>query len=239
MNKADIIELIRQTAKENGGQPLGQQRFESETGVRLSDWRGKHWARWGDALREAGFTPNRMATACPDEDLLERYAQLARELNRLPTGFDLRLKASNCPGFPAHNTFARPGSKSTFVERLLDFCRERQGYEDIVQLCETHAPNSKPPSQESEAQDVEIGFVYLLKSGRFCKIGMTNSSGRRQYELAIQLPEKVKRIHVIRTDDPGGIEAYWHKRFAEKRRNGEWFELSAADVAPFKRRKFM
>jgi hypothetical protein len=35
------------------------------------------------------------------------------------------------------------------------------------------------------------------------------------------------------------VDTYWHKRFAEKRRGGEWFELSAADVKAFRRRKFM
>ena len=85
----------------------------------------------------------------------------------------------------------------------------------------------------------EIGFVYLLKCGKFYKIGKTNTAGRREYELAVQLPEKFKTVHVIRTDDPSGIEAYWHKRFETKRRNGEWFDLDALDVAAFKRWKTM
>ncbi len=83
------------------------------------------------------------------------------------------------------------------------------------------------------------GYVYLVKSGRFFKLGKTNAAGRREYELGIQLPEKVKTVHVITTDDAAGIEAYWHKRFAGKPKKGEWFQLTQADVSAFKRRKFM
>ena len=79
-----------------------------------------------------------------------------------------------------------------------------------------------------------------MKYAKFYKIGRSNSSvGRRNYELNVQMPEEVTLIHEIKTDDPVGIEAYWHKRFEDKRKSGEWFDLDLKDVQAFKRRKFM
>ena len=239
VTKAHILQEIKRTAEANGGIPLGGDKFESETGIKKYDWLGKYWARWSEALSDAGFAPNQLTSAYEDTHILEKYAQLALELGRLPTNSDLRLKARNFPRFPSSSTFERLATKSEFVKRLLAYCQYQEGYGDVCRMCEEYVPRKRETFEESTRQEESFGFVYLIKSGRFYKIGKSNSAGRREYELAIQLPEKAKRIHVIRTDDPSGIEEYWHKRFAEKRKNGEWFELNATDVAAFKRRKFM
>jgi hypothetical protein len=55
----------------------------------------------------------------------------------------------------------------------------------------------------------------------------------------LQLPERALLVHEITTDDALGIESYWHRRFAEKRLNGEWFALNRADVAAFQSRTSM
>ena len=72
MDKAHIIREIRRTAEANGGVGLGWRRFEEETGIRYYDWYGKFWTRWSDAVREAGFEPNRMSEAYDDGFLLEK-----------------------------------------------------------------------------------------------------------------------------------------------------------------------
>jgi hypothetical protein len=153
---------------------------------------------------------------------------------------DIRFSIRNGLEFPDYGTFkTRFGGMPQLVARLLEFCKSRNEYVDVVGFCESYVSRQNGEPVESAPSTETIGFVYLLKSGRFYKIGRSNAAGRREYELAIQLPEKATRVHVIRTDDPNGIETYWHKRFEAKRKNGEWFELDASDITAFKRRKFM
>lgn len=238
MDKQHILDEIRRTARANNGVALGWRRFESETGIRYSGWYGRFWTKWGDAVREAGLQANRMVRAYDDDFLLEKLVSLTRQLGRVPVQGDLLIAARNESTFPSEKSFRRFGSKPRRIARVITYCEANPDRDDVATLWR------QIPAQREEVQEVTrsqevVGFVYLTRSGRFYKIGKTNAAGRRERELAIQLPDKTSTVHVIKTDDPSGIEAYWHTRFAAKRKHGEWFTLSADDVRAFTRRKFM
>src|ERR1700687_2659204 len=169
MNKEHILQEIKRTAQANGGVPLGWRKFVQETGIREADWLGKHWARWSDALREAGYTPNQMTVGYDESFLCERFIELARELERLPVKGDFLMKARRDSAFPNSKTFEKFGSKAKLVKVVMDHCQGRAGYEDIVLLCEKHTPRSNDNSEIPDPARVELGEVYLMKSGKFYK----------------------------------------------------------------------
>ena len=239
MDKQHIIDEIKRTAEANGGVPLGLARFQAETGIPRSDWYGKYWARWGDAHKEAGYSPNEFQRAYDDEWVIEKLIAFIREIGHYPVAAELRMKARGDRDFPSHNVFERVGKKVERAAKVIEYCKKRDGFDDVIVICEPIAIAVNRADESEKVKPDEIGYVYLMKSGRYYKIGRSNAVGRREYELAIQLPEKVTTVHTIKTDDPVGIEAYWHKRFQDKRKRGEWFELSIEDVRAFKRRKFM
>jgi len=238
MTKQHILKEIRRTAEANGDRPLGFRTFQRQTGVRYADWFGRYWKSWGDAVREAGFEPNVLQSRISDDELLERFVQFARELGRVPVKGDMRLKRRNDPDFPNDKVFERFGGKRRLVNRAREYCLSRDDLKDALALFSEAAISEESETAPTRSAAQPTGFVYLIKSGRYYKIGRTNSVGRRERELAIQLPEKARTVHEIATDDPEGIEAYWHRRFAAKRAHGEWFKLEQDDVIAFKRRRF-
>jgi len=239
MIKQHILDEIVRTAATIGGIALGRERFFQETGIKESDWLGKFWARWSDAVTEAGCIPNKPNAPMEETALLESFVAFIREVGHLPVVSELKLKAKQTSGFPSHNTFRKFGNKSQQIQKLIEYCEGKPSYADVLAIARASEPEDVEAPTDAESAEETIGFVYLLKANRFFKIGRSNSFERRSRELAIQLPERAETVHVIRTDDPIGIELYWHRRFESKRKNGEWFELSAQDVKAFKRRKFM
>lgn len=239
-SKEYILHEIRRLAAENGGKPLGKRRFEAATGVRESAWLGRFWSRWSDAVQEAGFAPGEwQGHVHGDDELLRLLADLTREFGHVPTAPELRMARRERPDVPNDKTFRnRLGSKEEQTSALLAFAQGAPGYSDVAAICLATMPRS-PRVEQPKPDRVVTGAVYLLRMGEFHKIGKSNDPGRRLYEVGLRLPEKHDLVHIIETDDPSGIEAYWHRRFASQRANGEWFRLSPGDVAAFTRRSYM
>ncbi|MHA3021293.1 GIY-YIG nuclease family protein [Mycobacterium sp. BMJ-28] len=243
-DKAAVIAAIQRLAEENGGVPVGRDRFIAETGLPDYYWQGRYWLSWSDAVREAGYVPNAMQhRRHTDDDLLRHLALLASMVGRFPTNAHLRMERGSNSEFPSANVFgSRLGTKPQQVQRLREFIARTPEFANVAALLPAvlDAPSVEPTDEDTGDQDTVQpvpGYVYLMRSGKFHKIGRSNDHGRRAYEIGLQLPEKLEVVHTIETDDAVGIERYWHDRFRDRRRNGEWFMLSRADIAAFKRRR--
>jgi len=241
LTKDDVLREIRRIAAENGGVAPGRIAFFDATGIRESDWSGRWWTTWGAAVREAGLEPQRLNPRLDDELVLAAAAGIVRKLGRFPTSAEIRFECNADPGLPSHNTFRRFGGLGGLRTRLREFAAEH-GLSDVAAAIadQPGEPVAAVAALDGEgAQVLAEGFVYLIKSGRHFKIGKANSVEARHRQLKIQLPQAAEVVHRIKTDDPYGIESYWHRRFADKRLNGEWFALSAEDVKAFRRRRVM
>ncbi|MDE2167407.1 MAG: GIY-YIG nuclease family protein [Alphaproteobacteria bacterium] len=231
--REEILNKIREMASANGGRPPGSRAFERETGIRTSAWLGVYWARWGDALKEAGFAPNAFQSSLPETFILEKIAKACRHYGHLPTSAELRMFAARDDNFPSHSVISSRLPKVKLIQRLREWTSSNEEYADVTAML----PEHKALESGARARTPD-GYVYLIASGAHYKIGRSDELERRVKEIRTALPEAAKLVHTIRTDDPPGIEAYWHKRFADRRANGEWFKLSHADVAAFKRRTY-
>jgi Meiotically up-regulated gene 113 len=172
--------------------------------------------------------------------VLEKYVELTRRLGHVPTSGERRLeRATNDPSFPSEGVYARFGSKNELIGKALGYCRESSEHADVVPILESGYQPSRAADDQLASwieSGAAYGFVYLLRGhAHEYKIGRTNLVDRRVSELGATSPVEQTLVHEIKTDDPVGVEAYWHARFAEKRMRGEWFRLSAVDVRAFKK----
>ena len=122
--------------------------------------------------------------------------------------------------------------------KLWQYCSTRPDLHHLLGICQKAI--RLPPSKEDVPEtgvSISFGYVYLIKFRSDFKIGASNDAERRYGEIATQMPEAMTKVHTIKTDDPFGVESYWHHRFGSKRLKGEWFRLSPADVRAFKRWK--
>lgn len=233
--KQMILAEICRLAEQNGGQAPGQRSFEFETGITRSSWRGKLWATWSDALGDAGYDPNFAPARARESDIIEFLATAVRHFGRFPSDAEMRIYRQSIANTPAMITIRKQfPTRDAMISSLNELAKRDEQFSDLLKLL-PDIPNDEVRGGNERHE----GWVYLLKSGQHYKIGRSDTLERRVKQISVALPETATMTHAIKTDDPVGIESYWHLRFADKRANGEWFALKPSDVMAFKKRKYM
>jgi len=232
-----IIAEIKRLAAARGGR-ISIRAFCAETGIPEHQILGMHWRKWNDALVEAGVsTGSFFQPKTEDTAVVEAFAQLVKKLQRWPTQYDLQLERRQNKAFPSIPVIRRVRRASPFASRVELYCADRPDLEQVQRIA-AEALKMEAEDATPKGSVPIAGYVYLMKSGRRYKIGRTNSPARRHREVRVELPDPTLVVHTIATDDPSGIETYWHARFEAKRiRDTEFFSLDARDVAAFKRWK--
>jgi len=237
LSREEILSAIREMTAAIG-RPPGRRTFVARYRVPASAFGGMYWARWSDAVRDAGLVPLTPPGEIREDFILEALAKLTRRLGRYPTQGEMRvlkLTEPEFPGVPA--VVKRLGTRPEQTQRVAAWARDSPEYEDVAQLLGENIVDPDP-NVEADPNSTVSGYVYLFRQeGFFYKIGLTTNVPRRWAEIQGAAATRVDLLHYVRTDDMYGIERYWHMRFALRRRGGEWFDLSPTDVAAFRRRK--
>jgi hypothetical protein len=69
------------------------------------------------------------------------------------------------------------------------------------------------------------GFVYVIKSDKYCKIGMSLLPEKRISSIKTSCPHKVEIIRIFETDNMIKMEKNLHNYFIAYKLRGEWFDL--------------
>jgi hypothetical protein len=91
-------------------------------------------------------------------------------------------------------------------------------------------PEPRPVHTETTIK----GYVYVIRSGDYCKIGKSVDVLRRLKEISTSTPVAPEIVHTIPTNRMVRAENTIHAKFASKRARNEWFNLDDSDIAEVK-----
>lgn len=98
----------------------------------------------------------------------------------------------------------------------------------------TEAPDAKTAFEQLLARKFHAqinGYVYVLRSGDFIKIGKSKQVDQRVTQISPKTPMPVTLLHSIACEDMSQVEAALHRRYAHYRTNGEWFLLPQEELS--------
>jgi hypothetical protein len=129
-----------------------------------------------------------------------------------------------------HERETRIGRKNYIVSDVFIFAKTPFVIEKLKTLERAAADKTAAVELELLRKSKFDCFVYLMEDlrNKTFKIGKSKTPGKRERTLQSEVPQIVMRFS-IPVDE--AHEKQLHDRFSEKRKRGEWFELSSDDVA--------
>ena len=234
-SKEELLSALMAAAKSAGNEGIGRLRFEKLTGIAESEWK-YYWAQWNTFKADAGLAAGSASERRPDDEVLQSLIPCIRSIQKWPTYAEMRIFGRQNPGFPSDSTIKLRGDKFALAAKLNELCEGQESLSDIREIC-AEVLLGQPSEDDIDSNDPVKGYVYLMKNGKYHKLGKTNSPNRRYKQISLLLPDPTYLVHAIPTDDPSGIEVYWKNRFRDKHHDGEFYLLDNSDVQAFKRRK--
>jgi hypothetical protein len=157
--RTDLLTKFRQMAEREGAVP-GLREFLKETGAKKHLWDGEVWASWRAFVTEAGFTPNELTRAAPDDALLHPLAELTREHGRYPSVRELKFgRASGRHKMPTEKAYrTRFKNQAGAIAALRAWVAGRPGYEDVRDILDLQ-PEGARPSPVARSTEAASGCV--------------------------------------------------------------------------------
>jgi hypothetical protein len=131
-SREEILEKYESCAKQLGRAP-GLGALEKMVGIKKSEI-DYYWPRLAALAREAGLPPNFLATAIPEDQLLEAYARICLQLKKVPTKTEFRIAIRDYGSF-SETTFKRPygGTILALQERFREWIKnEHSEFSEIL-----------------------------------------------------------------------------------------------------------
>jgi len=124
--------------------------------------------------------------------------------------------------------------RQELVEEAPAYYRDVYGDDDPVWLA--YRTTHPVPEVLKRIRRTEAGFIYVIEGNGYVKIGCSKAPMKRFHTLSAKAPFPLETVLTFATEDMYGCEKALHAEFAHKRTYGEWFALTADDIATIRQR---
>jgi hypothetical protein len=190
VTKEFILSKIRELSYDSTGKSIGLKKFCKASGISRAQVCGKYWAKWSDAVSEAGLKPNQMPQPLSTDTLCLKMAELITELGKFPSRDEINHKAFTDKTFPFPAGYRTAyGNRFVIAKAVLDYCSSHGGFIAATEICNAIYQSG---IEEDEAYAKKYaGVKYFIGVEKF---------SANAYAFTLQLsPYKINQLKLERS----------------------------------------